>query len=100
MSPRRNGNSLLAVLLFVVYGHAQTLDPPPAATAPDPSVDRRPVREAWGTEASIASCFENSKIVRVAEGGESGSDISRLVDTSKTTLHDRVTAVRVCTLPT
>ncbi len=61
--------------------------------------DVRPISEAWGSNASIADCYSNTKTIGVNQGGQSISDISNLVDTSKMTFEYKVKTVRVCELP-
>ena len=61
--------------------------------------DDRPISEAWGDEATIGNCFTNNERIGENNGGTSGSDIQKLVNTDEMTFSHKVSAIRVCTLP-
>ena len=61
--------------------------------------DDRTIKEAWGDEAKIGNCFTNNDRIGTNNGGTSGSDIQKLVQTDQLTFSHKVSAIRVCTLP-
>jgi len=63
------------------------------------NADSRPVKEAWGENASISDCYANPTSFGLTSGGRTRSDISLLVNTDKMSFSHRIVAMRVCELP-
>ena len=63
-------------------------------------IDKRPIAEAWGPDAAIETCFDNSPSLGSSLGATRRSDIAKLVDTNTITFNHYITSIRVCTQPT